>query len=250
MSVSSMPKERDPDDHPRPLWRRASAELIGTFILTFISAGIEIVDVLYPGHLGRTLKSAAPGLTVAAMIFTIGDVSGAHINPAVTTMFALRRVFEWRCVPAYLAAQLAGAILAAMCLRSLFGTTRSVGISKTDLTTSHAIVVEAIMTSFLVIVILNAAHKHSLIGASAAIPVGATIAACGMFSGELTTTSLNPARSLGPALVSGDHTDLIVFIAGPFAGALAGLCVAFILHPKKNRDERSAAQGQRPTQGR
>jgi MIP family channel proteins len=244
MSDAGPPANKDAGGRPPPLWRRCIAELVGTYVLTLIGAGIEIVDFLSPGHIDRTLKAAAPGLIVAALIFALGDISGAHINPAVTTMFAVRGVFQWRCVPWYWAAQLSGAIAAAGTLRWLFGTARSVGINEIHITAGRAGVVEAIMTAVLVIVILNAAHKHSLIGAAAAIPVGATIAALGMFGGELTTTSLNPARSLGPAIVSGDYTHIGVFVVGPFAGALAGLLVASMLRPAKNPDEQSSAQGE------
>lgn len=131
---------------------------------------------------------------MAALIFALGDISGAHINPVVTMMFAARGVFGWRWVPLYWIAQLGGAIAAAGTLRWLFGTVRSVGISEAHIGWGRAAVIEGIMTAVLVIVILNAAHKHSLIGATAAIPVGATIVACGMFGGELTTSSLNPGR--------------------------------------------------------
>jgi aquaporin Z len=229
---------------PPPLWCRCVAEGSGTYILTLIGAGIEIIDFLHPGHLDRTVKAAAPGLIVAAMIFTLGDISGAHINPAVTTMFAVRGVFSWRCVSWYWAAQLGGAIAAAGTLRWLFGTVRSVGINQIHVSAARAGVLEAIMTAVLVIVILNAAHKHSLIGAAAAIPVGATVAALGMFGGELTTTSLNPARSFGPALVSGDYTDVGVFVVGPFAGSMAGLLIASFLRPTRNPDEETSAEGE------
>jgi aquaporin Z len=158
-------------------------------------------------------------------------------------VFSVRRVFDWRCVPLYCGAQLTGAIAAAGTLRWLFGTARSVGINQVHIGPGRAGVVEGIMTAVLVLVILNAAHKHSLIGASAAVPVGATIVACGMFGGELTTTSLNPARSLGPAIVSGDYTNIAVFVVGPLAGALAGLLVASLLRPATNTDERSSAEG-------
>jgi aquaporin Z len=229
---------------PAPLLRRCVAEFWGTYVLTALGAGIEIVDVLFPGHLDRTVKAAASGLIVTAMIFALGDISGAHINPAVTTMFAVRGVFAWRCVPWYWVAQLTGAVAAAGTLRWLFGTIRSVGISEAHISAGRAAVVEAIMTAVLVTVIVNTAHQHSLIGATAAIPVGATIIACGLFGGELTTASLNPARSLGPAIVSGDYTNIAVFVVGPFAGALAGLAIVTVLRPATNPDEQSSAEGQ------
>lgn len=226
------------------MWRRAVAEGLGTFFLTLVAAGLEIVDVLYPGRIDRTVKAAGPALIVGALIYAIGDLSGAHLNPVVTTTFALRRVFHWSCVPVYWAAQLAGALAAAGTLRYLFGTTRSIGVNETDLTTSHAVVVEVVLTALLVIVILNAAHKHSLIGADAAIPVAATLAACGLVGGELTSASMNPARSLGPAIVSANYTDIGVFIAGPFIGALVAVLVMTALHPVPNRDEQTSAEGE------
>src|SRR3954467_5838532 len=110
-----------------PLPRQAAAELMGTFFLTLAGAGMEMVAVLYPGHIDRTMKAAAPAAVVAAMIYSIGDISGAHLNPVVTTAFAVRRAFQWRCVPIYWLAQISGALLAGLILRALFGTIASRG---------------------------------------------------------------------------------------------------------------------------
>ena len=216
--------------------------MVGTFFLTLAGAGIEIVDVLHPGHIDRTIKAVVPASVVVAMILSLGDVSGAHLNPAVTGMFAIRDDFEWKRVPAYWAAQVAGATLAATTLRALFGPVRSVGTSEIHLTPWRAYVVEVILTTLLIIVILNTAHEHSIIGSGAAIAVGAILVACGMLGGELTSSSLNPARSLGPALVSGNFKNLWIFIAGPFTGAVVGLSVVTVIRPRSNEDEQKAAQ--------
>ena len=229
--------------NPPHLSRQAIAELVGTFFLTVAGAGIEVVDVLFPGHIDLTIKAVAPACVVAAMIYSLGDISGAHLNPAVTAVFALRRVFDWRRVPVYWISQLCGAALAALTLRALFGTVRSVGTSEIQIAPWRACVVEGIVTALLIIVILNTAHEHSLIGTQAALAVGAVLFACGLIAGQLTSASLNPARSLGPAIVSANFHDLWVFIVGPLSGAVIALVVVTALRPVPNVDEVEAAEG-------
>ena len=229
--------------HPWP--RQAAAELVGTFFLTLAGAGAEILAVRYPGSIDRTVKAALPAGVVAAMIYSIGDISGAHLNPVVTTVFAERRVFGWRRVPAYWTAQLVGALLAASTLRALFGTIASGGANVVHITPWRAAVVEGLVTTLLIIVILNTAHRHSLIGTEAALAVGATLFAGHLLAGEPTSASMNPARSLGPAIVAGHFENLWVFIAGPFAGGAVALCVVAVLRPRANDDEVRAAGGSR-----
>jgi len=126
----------------------------------------------------------------------------------------------------------------------LFGTARDVGINRLDgATAGKGVVIEAVFTMLLVMVILNTAHKHSLIGTQAAIAVGATITVCGFVGGELTTMSMNPARSIGPAIVAGTGKDLWVYLVGPAVGALAAVVIVSVLRPHPNPDEREAAQG-------
>jgi len=216
---------------------------MGTFFLTLAGAGMEMVAVLYPGHIDRTMKAAAPAAVVAAMIYSIGDISGAHLNPVVTTAFAVRRAFQWRCVPIYWLAQISGALLAGLILRALFGTIASGGASVAHITHGRAVIIEVLVTTLLLFVILNTAHKQSLIGTEAALAVGATLFACGLLAGEWTTASMNPARSLGPAIVGGHFEDLWVFVVGPFAGCAVALGVITILRPGANDDEAKAAQG-------
>jgi aquaporin Z len=232
-----------PLDQSPPLARRAFAEVVGAFFLTTAGAGIEIVDVLFPGTIDVTMKAVAPAAVVAAMIYSLGDISGAHLNPVVTATFAVRGVFEWRRVPVYWISQVLGAVLSAAILRALFGTVRSVGTSEIHIAAWRGCVVEGIVTALLVIVILNTAHKHSLIGTEAALAVGAVLLACGLIACQLTTASMNPARSLGPAIVSGNFDNLWVFIVGPFAGAAIALGIVTALRPVPNTDEVEAAGG-------
>ncbi len=234
--------EHVPGDAPLP--RKLAAEFVGTYFLTLVGAGLEVVAVLNPGQIDRSIKAAGPGLIVAAMIYAIGDVSGAHLNPAVTLMFGVRRSFGWRMVPAYWIAQLSGAVAAALSIRWLFGSDSNVGVSHLSaLSPTKGLAVEIVFTALLVIVILNVAHKHSLLGTDAALAVGATIAVCGLVGGELTTMSMNPARSIGPAIVAGTSRDLWVYVAGPFVGALVGLAIVCVLRPHRNADEFEAAEG-------
>jgi len=188
-------------------------------------------------------RAVAPALVVTAMIFAAGDVSGAHFNPAVTLAFALRGVFRIVHVPLYWATQLAAAVVAAGLLRALFGPGEHVGSTKLHTTTGRGLVIEMLLTTLLVTVIINVANKHHLIGTQAAFPVGATIAACGMFGGPLTGPSMNPARSFGPAVVSGYFSHQWVYAVGPAVGATIATVVAFALHPHRSEDEREAAQG-------
>ena len=243
-SVSSEPVDEREDLAEIPIPRKLFAELVGTYFATLITAGIEVVAVLKPGEIDRAVKAAAPSLVAAAMIYALGDLSGAHFNPAVTLVFALRRDFPKALVLPYWVAQFAGAIGAALTLRSLFGTVREVGINRLDVVTQgRGFVIEIVITTLLVVVTLNAAHEHSLIGTQAAIAVAATMAACRMVAGELTGASMNPARSVGPAIVAGEFSDLWVFVAGPVVGALVALAITVGLRPHRNRDEFEAARG-------
>ncbi|MDQ1510265.1 MAG: aquaporin [Actinomycetota bacterium] len=219
------------------------AEALGTFVLTFVAAGALMAGILSHGEVDHVAKSVAPGLVVTALIYALGDVSGAHFNPAVTLAFALRRDFRWSRVPGYWAAQLVGATGAALLLRYLLGSVAHIGATQTDLSDGKTVVLEAILAVILVTVILNAASQHSLIGTDAAIAVGATISFCGLFAGTLTGASMNPARSFGPSVVSGHADKLWLYIVGPLAGAIVAVLFSVLLHPRRDREERDAAEG-------
>lgn len=189
-------------DAPR-LWRKLLAEGIGTFALTATAAAPDVVSAALHVPVPDTLKAVAPGLTVAVLVYTIGDISGAHVNPAVTLGFALRRTFPWRRVPAYMAVQLVGAPGAGLTLRGLFGAVGDLGANRPHVPSATALAVEALLTAFLVAVILQVATRENLVGPEAAIPVGLTIAVDGLLGIHVTGASMNPARSLGPVLAGG-----------------------------------------------
>jgi aquaporin Z len=229
---------------PPPSWAQCLlAEGLGTFVLTFVAAGAVMAGVLSHGEVDHVAKAVAPGLVITALIYALGDVSGAHFNPAVTIAFALRRDFRWSRVPGYCAAQLAGATGAALLLRYLLGSVAHLGASGTELSGAKTAVLEGVLTLVLVTVILNAASRHSLIGTDAAIAVGATISLCGLFAGTLSGASMNPARSFGPAVVTGHAGELWMYVVGPLAGAIAAVILSLALHPQRDREEREAAEG-------
>src|SRR5437588_2547270 len=225
------------------LGRRGLAEFLGTFALTFVAAGGEVIDAASHGAVGAGARVIAPGLVVAALIYSIGDVSGAHFNPVVTLAFSLRRVFPLRYLPLYWAAQVGGACAAAAALRALFGLTGDVGGTQPRLGTGRGFIMEMILTALLVFVIVSTATRHSLVGNDTALAVGGTIALCGLFGAPVSGASMNPARSLGPALVSGITAHLWVYVAGPVIGAALALLLASALHPHRTKGEYAAAQG-------
>src|SRR5205085_501276 len=135
-----------------PVLRCLLAEVLGTFALTFVAAGTVMAGALSHGQVDHIAKAIAPGLVVMALIYAFGDVSGAHFNPAVTLAFAFRRDFTWRRVPGYWLAQITGATFAALLLRSTLGTVEHLGRSDTTLSASHTITLEAVLTTFLVLV--------------------------------------------------------------------------------------------------
>ncbi len=237
------PPDPDHEQKEASLPRRLFAEVLGTFALVTVAAGADVIAVVSGGEVGLISRAVAPGLMVMAMIYAVGDVSGAHFNPAVTLAFALRRVFPWRLVPAYWAAELGGALLAASLLRSLFGRVGHLGATQAKHGVGTALVMEIVLTLFLVSVILGTATRNRLIGPNAAIAVGGTIALCGLFALAVSGASMNPARSLGPALVGGELTHIWIYIAGPFIGAtLATLCT-WIVHGDRKPMEEDAAGG-------
>jgi aquaporin Z len=226
--------------------RRMLAELLGTFALTAVAAGVDMAAALAPGEVDHVARALAPAVLVLALIYAIGDVSGAHLNPAVTAAFALRGIFPWRLVVPYWLAQLAGAILAALVLRSVLGDVAHVGANEPHVAASAALAIEVFLTAVLVTVILGTADRKGLVGTEAAIAVGAAIAMCGLVGLSLSGASMNPARSLGPALVAGQLGQAWIYVAGPLIGAAVAVAVAFALHGPAPRDEEhvKAAQGE------
>ncbi|HZU78251.1 MAG TPA: aquaporin [Dehalococcoidia bacterium] len=238
-------RQREPDrDNPHNEGRRLLAELLGTFALTMAAAGGEVIAHVSDGQVSEAAKVVAPGLTVMALVYAMGDVSGAHFNPGVTLAFAVRRVFPWSRLPGYWAAQLCGALLAAAVLRLMFGDVAHVGATEPHHGAATALGMEIILTWLLVTVILGTATRYALIGADAALAVGATIALDGLFAGPISGASMNPARSLGPAIVAAHLTDAWLYVVGPFAGALIAVGTTWLVHGHHKAAEEKAASGE------
>ncbi len=209
----------DPD-----LARRLFAELLGTFCLVFAGTGAVVINGVTGGQLGHGAVAAAFGLVVAVMIFAVGHISGAHMNPAVTAGFAVGRHFPIVEVVPYWVAEIAGAILASASLRALFGTSHGLGVTQPDhVSVVAALILEAGLTAVLMIVILAVATDTRAAGSLAAIAIGGTIGLEALVLGPITGASMNPARSLAPALVAGDWTNLWLYLVGPMVGALVGV---------------------------
>ncbi|MGZ4198995.1 MAG: MIP/aquaporin family protein [Thermoleophilia bacterium] len=229
--------------------RRLFAELLGTFFLVLVAAGAGVVAAVSHGGIGRVAAVTAPGLMVMAVILWMGKASGAHLNPAVTVAFAARSDFPWRRLPGYWAAQLAGAVLACLVLRGLFGTVGMLGatVPGKSISSWQAFVVELLLTLGLVSTILGTASGSQNVGALSALAVGGYIALAGLWSSPISGASMNPARSFGPDLVRGDFHDYWVYVAGPLAGALLAVaCAALLRGPGADLSEVRAAQGTLP----
>ena len=236
-------KAADIHKPPANEYQRLLAEILGTFLLTLVAAGGIIISSISHGEVSPVAHYVAAGLLIAALIYALGSTSGAHFNPVITLAFALRRDFPWRRVPGYWIAQLLGAVLASLLLRQLFGTVEHLGATLPKGGTGVAFVMEILLTFLLVTVVLGVAAKAELVGNNVAIAVSSTIILCGLFAGPISGASMNPARSLGPFLVSGELGDAWIYIVGPFVGALLAVGMAILLRGGTTPAARKAAQG-------
>jgi aquaporin Z len=241
------PWVRDPSA-TRHEWRRLFSELLGTFLLVVVAAGAPVVDAVSHGEVPIDAQVVAPGLMVMAIIYFMGMVSGAHLNPAVTLSFAARGNFPWSRVPGYILAQLIGAIAASLLLRALFGTVGHLGatLPGPGISSGTALVVEALLTLGLVSVILGTASGARNVGANAALAVGGYIALAGLWAAPISGASMNPARSFGPELLAGDWRSWWAYLAGPIAGGLLAVGIAWILRGPPSLAADVAAQGEIP----
>jgi len=243
--------EREPDwarhfEDLRFEWRRWFSEILGTFFLVVVAVGAGVVDARHHGSIGRAAQVIAPGLMVTTIILSMGAVSGAHLNPVVSVAFALRRDFPWRRAPGYLVAQALGATLACLLLRATFGSFGVAGstLPGTGFNATQALVIEALLTAGLVSVVLGTASIAQSLGPLAAFGVGGYIALAGLWASPVSGASMNPARSLAPALVSGNLHDCWVYLAGPALGAALAVGAAEILRgPGGGATGSKAAQG-------
>jgi MIP family channel proteins len=208
--------------------RALVAEAIGTFALVFAGCGAIVVDAK-TGALGHLGVAFSFGLVIMAMIYAVGHISGAHFNPAVTLAFALTRHFPWTRTVTYWGAQLAGALLAAALLRASLGDYAHDGATLPSGSQGQAFLWELVLTFFLMLVIMAVATDSRAVGEAAAIAIGGTVGLDALFGGPITGASMNPARSIGPAVVSGEFHALWLYILAPAVGAaLAGLTYQFL----------------------
>jgi aquaporin NIP len=201
--------------------RALGAEALGTFALVLFGCGAIMVEA-DGGGLGQVGVSLAFGLVVMAMVFALGHVSGAHINPAVTLALASRRRFPWTAAPGYLAAQVTGAIAAALVLRASLGDIADLGTTTPSGSDAQSFVWEVVMTATLLVAIVAVATDARAAAGAAAVAIGGTIALASLVGGPISGASLNPARSLGPALVSGDLGSLWIYLTAPVLGGVLG----------------------------
>ena len=207
--------------------KKLLAEYIGTFGLVFAGTGAIVIDSASHGAIGHPGVAITFGLIILAMIYTFGDVSGAHFNPAVTLGFAVARRLPWVEVLPYIGAQIAGALSASFVLKILFPTDALLGTTLPAGSAQQSFILEVILTAILMLTILSASTGSKEKGVTAGIAIGSVIGLEAMFAGPICGASMNPARSLAPALVSGHLEYLWIYLAAPVVGALLAvpLCI-------------------------
>jgi aquaporin NIP len=205
------------------LARRAAAEGLAAFALVFAGCGAIVANAHYGRALGTVGIALVFGLVIMVMVYATGHLSGAHINPAVTVAFTVTRHFPAREALVYVGAQLTGATIAALLLLGVWPSEPAhLGATIPSISAGSAFVYELVLTAFLMFVIMAVATDTRAVGAAAAIAIGGVIGLDALFGGPVTGASMNPARSFGPALVSGEWTDFWVYVAGPITGAVLG----------------------------
>ena len=203
--------------------KQLAAEAIGTFALVFVGTGAIVVDAASGGAVTHLGVSLVFGIVVGTMIFAVGDVSGAHFNPVVTVAFFAARRFPLSRVFPYVGAQAAGALLASALLRGIFPDAASLGHTAPAGGVAASFATEVVLTFFLMFVILSVTTGSKERGITAALAIGGAVAMGALFGGPVSGASMNPARSLGPALVSGELGGLWIYLSAPVLGALTGV---------------------------
>ncbi len=207
--------------------KKLLAELLGTFTLVFAGTGAIIINAASHGSIGHVGIALTFGLVVLAMIHTFGDISGAHLNPAVTLGFAVARRFAWRDVPGYLGAQFIGALAASLLLHVLYPQDVLLGSTLPAGSALQSLWLELVLTAILMLTILSVSTGAKEKGITAGLTIGGVIALEAMFAGPASGASMNPARSLAPALVSGHFEHLWLYLVAPVLGAMIAvpLCI-------------------------
>lgn len=225
--------------------RRLFSEAWGTFLLVLVAAGGGVIGATsFGGDLTLPMKALAPGMMVMGIIYFMGTISGAHLNPAVTLAFAVRGNFPWRRVPGYIVAQVVGSVLAAVFLNAMYGGILNGATEPTpSISPTVAILTEAVLTLGLVSVILGTASGARNVGINGAMAVGAYIGLASVWAAPVTGASMNPARSFAPMLVGGNLTNYEIYLIGPLIGAMVAVLFEYILKGRATKAGAEAAQG-------
>ncbi len=210
--------------------RQLAAEFVGTFALVFAGTGAIVINDVSGGTITHVGVALTFGLIVSAMIYTVGDASGAHLNPAVTLAFTIAGRFKASRVLPYVGAQLAGALVASLLLRALFADHAMLGATLPAGSAMQSAVLEFVLTLLLMFTILGVSHGASEKGLFAGAAIGGVVALEALFAGPISGASMNPARSLAPALVSTHTQHLWIYLAAPIAGALAAVPLSAFIH--------------------
>jgi MIP family channel proteins len=226
-----------------PLRRKLAAEVLGTFALVFAGTGAIVVNEVTHGVVTHVGVSLTFGLIIAAMIYAVGDVSGAHMNPAVTLGFWAARRFPAKEIVPYIAAQCAGATAGSFAIKMLFPDSLTLGATAPSGSVGQTFLLEVLLTALLMFVILGVSSGPKELGVMAGLAIGGVVALEALLGGPISGASMNPARSLGPAIVGGAMNISWIYILGPLLGASLAVACCRIVHGKRKHDEKKAAQG-------
>ncbi|WOL07555.1 hypothetical protein Cni_G16299 [Canna indica] len=215
-------------EFPKPdisLTRKLGAEFVGTFILIFGATAAPIVNQKYNGAETLIGNAASAGLAVMIVILSTGHISGAHLNPSLTIAFAMLRHFPWAHVPAYIVAQVSASICASFALKGVFHPFLSGGVTVPSVSTAQAFFIEFVITFNLLFVVTAVATDTRAVGELAGIAVGATVMLNILVAGPSSGGSMNPVRTLGPAIAAGNYKQIWIYLVAPTAGAITGAAV-------------------------
>nr|XP_010939491.1 aquaporin NIP2-1 [Elaeis guineensis] len=221
--TSRPPQTKSLEDLLPPfLLKKVVAEVIATFLLVFVTCGAAALSKYDQRIISQLGQSVAGGLIVTVMIYAVGHISGAHMNPAVTLSFAVLRHFPWIQVPFYWSAQISGAVIASFILRQLLHPITNLGTTIPSGTPLQALVMEIVVTFCMMFVTLAVATDTKAVGELAGLAVGSSVCITSILAGPVSGGSMNPARTLGPAIASQRYDSLWVYFIGPVMGTLAG----------------------------
>ena len=212
--------------------RKVFAEFLGTYALVFAGTGAIVIDQQFHGAITHVGIAITFGLIVMSMIYAFGDISGAHLNPAVSIAFVAAKRFPIKLLLPYIFGQLSGAILASVTLRLMFPDNQLLGATMPSGSELQSFIMELILTFFLMLVIINVAAGSKEQGMFAGLAIGSVVSLEAMFAGPVCGASMNPARSIAPALVSGHMEHMWLYVAAPIAGAVLAVLVFQLLKPK------------------